>query len=184
MRKFFATASIAAALVIVAVSAHVNTAAAADQPTGTEEFMFLVVATRATTVQLKADGPNSERFRLVLTDMAPVTMFSDRPFRDARLMTAKALDANWDTWFAGNPPNAALTFDRRGRPPASMIVELTDSSYNATTRTLTFTAIREPREHDPMEKNLNWQRLTTPSSMRSVSLFIDLTPASSKKKEA
>lgn len=184
MRKFFATAFVAAALMITAVSSHIDTAAAADQPTGTEEFMFLVVATRATTVQLKADGPHSERFRLVLSSMAPVTMFSDRPFRDARLMTAKALDANWDTWFAGDPPNAALTFESLGRPPASMIVELTDSSYNAATRTLSFTAIREPREHDPLEKSLNWQRLTTPSSMRSVSLFIDLTPAGSKKKEA
>jgi hypothetical protein len=62
-----------------------------------------------------------------------------------------------------------------------MVIEIDHPTYNAAARTITFTATRLSREHDPIEKGANWQRLTTPSSMTSVSLFIDLVQ--SKKKE-
>ena len=64
-----------------------------------------------------------------------------------------------------------------------MVVTVTDPTYRAAGRTLSFIATRVPREHDPVEKSATWERLTTPTSMRSVSLFIDLTPAPEHKKE-
>lgn len=138
-----------------------------------EEFLFTLQSARATTMPLKSSGPEDETFRLVLRGVDPVTMFSDRPFREAMLMSVRAFDSNWDAWFAGDPPNAVLTFARPGRAPGSVVVELLNSSFDPKSRTLSFTTKRLAREHDPVEKGKNWQKLTTPSSMTDVSLFID-----------
>lgn len=187
MRRLLAAVSVTAALVatsgglVVPASA---VASAATEPTVTEEYMFTVQAARGTTTQMAPAERGTERFRLTLTGIDPVTMFSDRPFRDATLMSPRALDTNWEAWFDESPPNAVLTYARPGRAPGSMVVTVTDPTYRAAGRTLSFIATRVPREHDPAEKSVTWQRLTTPTSMRSVSLFIDLTPAPEHKKEA
>jgi hypothetical protein len=150
-------------------------AGTADKPTGTEEALFTVQSAHGTTRSIKVAGAEDEKFRLTLTGVDPVTKFANRPFRDATLITPRALDANWDAWFAGDPPNAVLTYLRPGRAPGSMVVELTNPTYNSARRTLSFTASREARTHDPVEKGANWQKLTTPTAMESVSLFIDLS---------
>jgi hypothetical protein len=177
MRRIVLAMSLAAALVITAGGLPALPASAvtgeASASSTTEEYLFTVQAAGGSTKQMRPLGPENERFRLILTDVDPVTMFSDRPFRDARLMSPKALDANWEAWFGADPPNAVLTYARPGRAPGSMVVVLTNPSYTAASRTLAFTATRLPREHDPIEKSVTWQRLTTPSSMHSVSLFID-----------
>ena len=138
-----------------------------------EQFLFTVESARATTTPLKVKGPEDESFRLTLSGVDPVTVFSDRPFRDAKIISVRALEANWDTWFKADPPNAVLTFARPGQAPASMVVELTSPSYHAKARTLSFTARRSAREHDPVEKGSNWEKVTTPPSMTDVSVFID-----------
>ena len=170
-------AALAAAVTLTAAGLLAAPASAsagsAGQATGSASYLFTVQAARGTTTPLKVLGSEDERFRLTLTGVDPVTKFADRPFRNASLITPRALDANWNAWFAGDPPNAVLTYTRPGRAPASMVIALTRPTYDAKARTLTFTATREARTHDPAEKGANWQRITTPTSMTDVSLFID-----------
>jgi len=184
MKKISGVVVLAVAAVVPSGSIASATAGSTDQPAETEEFLFTVQAARGSTTPLKTTGPVDEKFRLTLTDVDPVTVFSNRPFRDASLISPKLLVNSWESLFADDPPNAVLTFARSGKAPASMVIEIDNPRYNAATRTLTFIATRIAREHDPTEKGANWQRLTTPTAMTSVSLFIDLTPSPSRKKEA
>jgi len=181
MIKMSVAVVVAVAAVTLATSAASATAGSATQSAAIEEYLFTVQAARGTTTPLKSTGPVDETFRLTLVDIDPVTMFANRPFRDASLISPQVLTSRWKSWFGGNPPNAVLTYARSGRAPGSMVIEIDHPTYNAAARTITFTATRLSREHDPIEKGANWQRLTTPSSMTSVSLFIDLVQ--SKKKE-
>ena len=187
MRKLLIGASLIAALALSApilkpasASAAVNTT---DGSSTVEELLFTVQAARATTSNMKINGSADETFTLTLTGVDPVTVFSNRPFRDAWLISPRGLDANWETWFAGDPPNAVLTFGHSDKAPLTMVITLTNPSYRASARTLTFTATRIERDHDPIEKGANWERITTPAAMTSVSLFIDLTQAPEHKKE-
>lgn len=141
---------------------------------GDEEFLYTVESAGAISTPLKVDGPEDEKFRLTLSGVAPVTVFANRPFRDATLISPRALDANWDAWFGDDPPNAVLTFSRFGLPPASMVVELTNPSFSVNTRTLSCTETLLACKHDPVEKGKNWQKVATPSSMTDVSPSIDL----------
>ena len=38
-----------------------------------------------------------------------IAMFTDRPERQTALISVDKMITNWDTWFAGDPPNAALS---------------------------------------------------------------------------
>jgi hypothetical protein len=188
MQTFVKKISVAALLAVTSVALATSpvsaTAGSSDQSTETEEFLFTVQAARGSTTPLKTTGAVDEKFRLTLVSIDPVTMFANRPFRDATLISPRLLTNSWNSLFAGNPPNAVLTYARNGKAPGSMVIEIDNPTYNAATRTITFVATRLAREHDPIEKGPQWQRLTTPLSMTSVSLFIDLTPAPAKKKEA
>jgi hypothetical protein len=187
MRGLLISASLTAALALSApillpasASAAVSTT---DGSTTVEEVLFTVQAARATTSNVKISGSADETFTLTLTGVDPVTVFSNRPFRDAWLISPRGLSTNWDTWFEGDPPNAVLTYGHGDKAPLTMVITLTNPSYRANSRTLTFTATRIAREHDPVEKGANWERITTPASMTSVGLFIDLTQAPEHKKE-
>jgi hypothetical protein len=165
-------AAVVAATCMVSVPARAESSGHSPA-VSSEQYLFTVEATAGVTQSLKVRGPEDERFRLTLSGVDPVTQFSDRPFRDARFISPRALTANWPAFFAGDPPNAVLTYDRPGRAPSSMVVTLSNPRYRASDRTLSFEAIREKRAHDPVEKGPSWQRLTTPKSLSVVSLFID-----------
>lgn len=174
MRRTLVPLTTIAAIVLVTASAGVTTSAyAVTQPSEPKSFLFTVEATSGHTAPMQGTGSAKETFRLTLTGVDPVTIFTDRPFRDAKLISPRALDANWNAWFVGDPPNAVLTFSRPGRSPGSIVVTLTNPRYEARDRSLTFTAMRDRREHDPLEKGANWQRLATPSIFSGASLFID-----------
>lgn len=147
------------------------TMASAAEPPPQKQYLFTVEAARGVAVQ----GPRSatgELFVLAFAGLAPVTMFSDRPFRDAGLISPKALVANWDTWFASSPPNAVLTWSRAaGKPPASMVVVLGSPRFK--NGVVVFRAARVSRLHDPVRHGSNWKRIALPEYMRGASLFID-----------
>lgn len=155
---------------LMAAIAPATVASAAESPPQ-KEYLFTVEAARG----LAAQGPRSatgELFVLAFTGLAPVTMFSDRPFRDAGLISPKALVANWDTWFASSPPNAVLTWSRgAGKPPASMVVAL--GSPRIKNGVVVFRAARVSRLHDPVRHGSNWKRVALPEYIRGASLFID-----------
>jgi len=156
-------------------AAPANAADMTSSATSVESFLFTVESATGTTTPLAHGASVDERFTLTLTGVDPITMFADRPFRDASIISPGALDANWKSWFVADPPNAVLTFDRPGKAPGSMVVALTNPRYRASDRTLIFTATRERRQHDPVEKGANWRRLTTPPTFTGGSLFIDGT---------
>lgn len=175
MRKLLSTAIVTTLLITVTglmaeqASATMPAAVATSE---TESFMFTVQAARGFTTPIK-ETETSEKFRLTITGVSPVTKFADRPFRDASLITPRSLEINWATWFVESAPNAVLTYARPGKAPASFVVVLTDPIYSAKSRALSFTAVREARAHDPIEKSATWIQFTTPSTMTSVTLFID-----------
>lgn len=101
-----------------------------------------------------------------------MTMFTDRPFRNALLISESGLATNWQAWFADSAPNAVLTFPGN-RAPEAIVVELTGAQWNPGTRVLAFTAVRDPSRHDPAQKGTQWRRRATPRSAADASLFID-----------
>lgn len=169
-RSLVSLVAAVAAVVLVTVP---QPAQATDPVMPTPSYLFTVEASGGTTKVLKPRG-STERMRITLNGVEPVTMFADRPLRNARLISPAALTTNWPTWFADSPPNAVMTWSAgAGKAPASFVVTLMDVDFNAATGQLTFTAERDPRKHDPAEKGRNWQRLTTPAAFTEASLFID-----------
>ena len=163
----------AAALVVGALLPAGPASASPNGLPGMPQYLFTIEAGRGTTSPL-AHGPQvDEAFTLTLSGLDPVTMFADRPFRKAKLISIGGLVANWSTWFASSPPNAVLTFGRPGQAPGSMVVTLTRPRVTGHGRSVQFTAIRDARTHDPAEKGRNWRRATTPTAFTGASLFID-----------
>lgn len=160
--------------VVVATAALLAVADPVRAAEQQEQWLAVVGAPTAQTVPLGTTAEGHERFRLNLRRPAPVTMFTDRPFRVARLVTPAAVAANWQTWFADAAPNAVMTFaGGDGGAPQSMVVELTRAKWDSEGDALTFTAVRIPARHDPSLKGDNWRRPATPAATSSVSLFID-----------
>lgn len=138
-----------------------------------ESWLFSVQAGKARTVPREATGGGSERFQLILNDVAPVTMFSDRPIRESRLISPRALVSNWGTWFEGDPPNAVISVPRVGRSPESFVVTLGEPMWRPAIKGLMFEVTRERERHDPQTKGANWKRPQTPREVEGVSVFID-----------
>lgn len=173
-RAPLAIASVVAVALALLVAPPATQASAPSAPTvPAPSYLFTVESASGSTTPLSPRG-TGERFTLTLDRPAAVTMFTDRPYRRARLISPAALDQSWETWFASSPPNAVLTWNAgSGKPPASFVVALTNPRYDGTTDTLAFTALRVRRLHDPVEKGPNWKRQTTPASFTGASLFID-----------
>lgn len=144
-------------------------ASAADAPAN-DGFLFTVEAASGSTAKVKKTG-KGETFTLTLDGLAPVTMFSDRPLRDASQISPKALVTHWATWFASSAPNAVLTWSRPNQAPASIVVVLTAPRLNGDE--LTFRAARLYESHDPTSKGKQWTRPAVPPAMNDVSVFID-----------
>lgn len=158
-------------MTIAFIGLLVPTASATEEGSANgESFLFTVEATSGSTAKLKKTS-KGETFTLSLDRLAPVTMFSDRPFRDASLITPKALVTNWATWFASSAPNAVLTWSQSNQPPASIVVVLTSPQLNG--KELTFRATRVYAIHDPTREGKQWKRPIAPSTMTDVSLFVD-----------
>lgn len=166
-----------AATVLAAALLPASPVAAEPRASGNSEaWLFTAQSASARTHQLEPKAGEDERFRLTLKDVSAITKFSDRPFRDATLISPRALAKNWREWFATSPPNAVLTFQHKGRPsaaPTSIVVSLRSPHYRADMDALTFTAVRIHRLNDPSEAGRGWERATTPKSLKGVSLFID-----------
>ena len=140
----------------------------------TPSYLFTVQAIAGSTISIQAGKGEDERFTLTLRGVDPVTKFADRPFRTASVISPATLVTNWKAWFANSPPNAVLTFSNgSSKAPSSFVMQLTRPKYDQTKRTLSFTAVRIYRSHDPSLKGFTWQRPTTPRIFTGASLFID-----------
>lgn len=138
-----------------------------------ETWLFVAQSAEARTVPMTTTASGQERFRLVLREPTPVTKFADRPFRDAQMISPKALTQHWQAWFAESAPNAVLTYSPPGASPVSIVAELSRPKWDAASRSLSFTAVRSASRHEPTSAGANWARVATPRTAMGVSLFID-----------
>lgn len=138
-----------------------------------ETWLFVAQSAEARTTPMSSTASGHERFRLTLRNPTPVTKFADRPFRDAQLISPKALAQHWQAWFAESAPNAVLTFSPPDTAPVSIVTELSRPRWDAESRSLSFTAVRSASRHEPTRAGANWSRVATPRTARGVSLFID-----------
>jgi len=137
-------------------------------------YLFAIIAATGTTVSGKPRQGEDERFTLTLDAVDSVTEFADRPLRSASVLSPEAFVSSWSTWFADSPPNAVLTFaGKAGNAPQSIVVTLSEPSFEAYGNKIVFTATRTYRTVEPSEKGQDWKRPVTPLSFTDASLFID-----------
>ena len=159
---------------VSAPTAHTQQTPVALTQVENPSYLFSVVAAAGSTVSGKTSHGEDERFTLTMSGVDAVTKFADRPLRAASVLSPQELVSSWSSWFADSPPNAVLTFaGRAGMAPESIVVTLTEPTYEATGRTLTFTALRTYRTAEPSEKDKDWKRPATPRAFTMASLFID-----------
>lgn len=95
----------------------------------------------------QADGGTLHRigkgvYRLTFRGVSRrVSSFSDRPGRTASVETTRTFVSRWgDRGFAADPPNAALVLDDAPAARDTAMLTLSRPRYDATARTLTYTA--------------------------------------------
>ena len=86
-------------------------------------------------------GPDDKHLTLTVRGLRKhVTAFTDRPDRAAHLIANADFYRMWDPWFAGDPPNAVLSFTPKGaEEPVGLVVEISHPRWNAT-RTIAVTS--------------------------------------------
>ena len=135
-------------------------ACGSSDPSAPEAARWLYTQSAASGTAQPAAGGGAEGELLLLTlDGASSTTlgFSDRPERDTRLIPTAAFSASWDTLFALDAPNGAVSYD--GAEEA-VPIELTHPVYDPAAERLTYLA-----------KPLSAARL--PDAFSNPTLFID-----------
>lgn len=96
-------------------------------PTAAEQPLWLYSFTAdGATATVDGDSVTVE-----LTDAAQsATAFTDRPDRRARQVSTPGLLAQWDTLFAGDPPNASIT-GRTDDEPRTWVIEIDTAAATA-----------------------------------------------------
>lgn len=87
-------------------------------------------------------GPDNQHLTLTLKRVRDyTTAFTDRPFRDAVDFPTQTFVANFATAFAGDPPNASLSYRLPGESrPHTLILELNAPVYDSKKKTVTYQA--------------------------------------------
>ena len=101
-RLWFIVGGVLASL-IVAVSVIVVFRVGGDSQ---DPEWLLAHSSASASISMDAEGGTT------LTLFGPdksIAMFTDRPERQTALISVEEMITNWDTWFAGDPPNAALS---------------------------------------------------------------------------
>lgn len=172
MRSFgfgLLAAGVAAGVVVIPA------AAAAKDKRAT--YLFVINSKRGTITGIGKDT-GEEKLTLALRGVNDhATQFADRPIRKAYVLSTRDLAARWQRWFAGDPPNAVLTFShRRDLMPHSIVVKLTHPRYQAKAGTLTFTARHIHRATDlspDAKERIALPHRRPPATFIRGSLFID-----------
>lgn len=151
-------------------TAHADTATVEEVPS----YLFTMRAAAGSTTQLTAEDDEDERFTLSFTDVAQVmTVFTDRPAREASAITVQQFVEGWEATFAESAPNAVLSYlDSSSSTPLTIVTTLYSPVYDAAANTLSFTAVRIYRDV-ALPDNIQWTRPVTPASFTSPTLFID-----------
>lgn len=127
-------------------------------------------------VQHAASGTWADRdgtVTLTLRGVAPTTVqFSDRPARDVRVVPTGEFVAGWDGLFGDDPPNAAVVLAAADDRRDTVVVELADPTFDASTSTLAY-QVRVLQDVDAAGVEAADAVAALPSSFADVSVFID-----------
>lgn len=161
----------------ILVSAGLAVAPATGADLDTPSYLFAINAQRGAVLGIGQDA-GKDRITVRLRGVSDhATQFSDRPLREAYVLSTRDFVDRWSRWFEGDPPNAVLTFNTRKDPmPHSIVLELKRPRYREQQHTLTFTAWHLHRKQDPSpdaEETVRLPRTKAPSRFIRASLFID-----------
>ncbi len=114
-------------------------------------------------------------FRLIMRDVDPHTIqFSDRPDRLVEIIDTSHLVDRWDALFADSAPNAVLVEHEPDGSTDSLVVVLTDPTYDLATAELSYVVtILADEAHPERVSGLGDTHAQPPVMMRTISLFID-----------
>lgn len=194
MNKTKITLALTLCLIWPGLTCTTVTAAEAPAVAETPSWLFVQEAASGT---LK--GPDNQHLTLTLKRVRNyTTAFTDRPIRDAVDIPTQTFISDWDTAFAGDPPNASLSYRLPGQArPQTLILELTSPAYDSKKGEVTYQAalvhtearplasvpavtatseravplIGQPVTLPPTDK----RQIKVPSRFLSPSLFIDST---------
>ena len=124
-------------------------------------------------------GPDDQHLKLKLNKVRKyITAFTDRPIRQADALPNADFFTAWPQMFAGDPPNAVLSYSLPSQSqPLNIVLTLTNPQYDAIKRTVSYDAVRILQATDiPLDMNPDlapFQRHKTPYKFGKSSLFID-----------
>ena len=123
-------------------------------------------------------GPDDRHLKLKLNKVRKyITEFTDRPNRQAYELPNADFFTDWPQTFAGDPPNAALSYSLPGQQqPLNIVLTLTNPQYDAIKRTVSYDAVRILQATDIYLDSPDLAPLQshkTPQRFGKASLFID-----------
>jgi hypothetical protein len=164
-----------ALLLLLAGCAAPSSPPDASSASASRSLLFVQQATGGGLFSL--DGENGVlQLGLVGVDLDTL-WFTDRPARDAGVMTTAEFVAAWAEGrdsFAADPPNAALALRVEGGGAIAFVLELLDVSYRAENATLHY-KVRELATDEPILQSHGRPHslAEVPSTFGAASLFID-----------
>jgi hypothetical protein len=123
-------------------------------------------------------GPDDQHLKLKLNKVRKyITEFTDRPNRMAYALPNADFFTDWPQTFAGDPPNAVLSYSLPSQSqPLNIVLTLTNPQYDAIKRTVAYDAVRILQATDIYLDNPDlapFQTHKTPQRFGKASLFID-----------
>jgi len=123
-------------------------------------------------------GPDDQHLKLKLNKVRKyITEFTDRPNRQAYALPNADFFTDWPQTFAGDPPNAVLSYSLPGQQqPLNIVLTLTNPQYDAIKRTVAYDAVRILQATDiylDIPDLAPFQTHKTPQRFGKASLFID-----------
>jgi hypothetical protein len=102
-----------------------------------------------------------------------LTQFTDRPLREAFVVSSVDFAKNFDDYFAKSDPNAVLTFTPTGEKiPVSIVLKIGQPRWNAGSSTWTFPATRI-RKKPSGDAAIKPPQIANPRRVNGVTLVID-----------
>lgn len=141
-------------------------------------YLYEIQASSGNISDLDVSENEHETFTLILDGLNGeadvVTQFTDRPYREASVLSPNELVQQWSTLFVTSSPNAVLSYLEPGTStPQSIVVTLSEPRYEDGSGALSFHATRIFREDSNDASDVTFSRPTTPAKFLSSSLFID-----------
>ena len=120
-------------LLAVAFVSPLTMAVDVTPPAAPASWLFVEDATGGTIT-----GPDDQHLKLKLNKVRKyITEFTDRPNRQAYALPNADFFTAWPQTFAGDPPNAVLSYSLPGQQqPLNIVLTLTNPQYDAISRTV------------------------------------------------